>query len=180
MPFPSTSFSRPFLLSALAAGFLLLSGCGGGQPEAELDTVPPPADADPAEVAAVAQVSGFTPLPSSDQVLAAIPIGRSDPFAANRPASPATPTSGGAGSPAPLRPAPLQLPPDFRFSGVIRSAGTPQALVQLGAISGSVGIGELGGRNTDLLPAGWVVSSIDVERGRLVLRQGSQTVTAEL
>jgi prephenate dehydrogenase len=31
-----------------------------------------------------------------------------------------------------------------------------------------------------LLPPGWTVAAIDVERGRLILRQGSRSVTAEL
>jgi hypothetical protein len=183
-PSPSPRF-RPFLV-ALASSSLLLAACSRDQPQAEVqDQAPPPvADADlkPDAAPTAAAVSGFTPLPTTNQVLAANAIGRSDPFASDRPVPIPIPggRSGGAGSAAPSRPAPLQLPADFRFSGVIRSAGTPQALVQLGASSGSVGIGERGGRNTDLLPAGWVVSSIDVDRGRLVLRQGGQTVTAEL
>ncbi len=173
----------PWLLAALAGSALVLAACSRDQPEADLVDPPaaPAAGVDPAAAPAAA-VTGFTPLPTTNQVLAANPIGRSDPFASDRPAPPAAPTSGAVGRPStpPPRPAPLQLPSDFRFSGVIRTGGSPQALVQLGATSGSVGIGELGGRNTDLLPAGWVVSSIDVDRGRLVLRQGGQTVTAEL
>ena len=35
-------------------------------------------------------------------------------------------------------------------------------------------------RTTPLLPAGWSVASIDVQNGRLTLRQGKQAVTAEL
>ncbi|MEX1316586.1 MAG: hypothetical protein AB1Z22_05580, partial [Synechococcaceae cyanobacterium] len=140
---------------------------------------PPLRDPPRAPARGPAAVSGFTALPSTNQVLAANPIGRSDPFASDRPASTATPAAGGT-SAQPARPAPLQLPPDFLFSGVIRVGAAPQAVVQFGPNSGAVGIGERGGRNTDLLPPGWVVSSIDVDRGRLVLRQGAQTVTAEL
>jgi hypothetical protein len=172
-------------MAALATSTLLLAACSRDQPEAESDDPAaelPPAAVDPAAPAAAADVSGFTPLPTTNQVLAANPIGRSDPFASDRPAPrPAAPAPGTAASqqrPAP--PPPLQLPPDFRFSGVIRVGASPQAMVQFGPNTGAVGIGELGGRNTDLLPAGWVVSSIDVDRGRLVLRQGGQSVTAEL
>ncbi|MCU0528477.1 MAG: hypothetical protein MUD04_03070 [Cyanobium sp. Prado107] len=182
------SLIRPItsaLLAALAGGSLLLGACSRGKPpEAELPEPPAPEAAKPDQAAppATAGVAGFTPLPSTIQVLAANPIGRSDPFASDRPVAVARPAgaAGPGGATAPARPAPLQLPADFRFSGVIRTGATPQALVQLGASSGSVGIGELGGRNTDLVPVGWVVSSIDVDRGRLVLRQGNQTVTAEL
>jgi hypothetical protein len=182
---------RPRLLLAVLAGTcLLLGACSRDQPEAEAEAPPPavtPAVAAPGSAPA-ADISGFTPLPTTNQVLAANAIGRSDPFASDRPvpvgtaAAGATP-AGGSGSAQPSRPAPpppLQLPPDFLFSGVIRVGASPQAMVQFGANTGAVGVGERGGRNTDLLPAGWVVSSIDVDRGRLVLRQGSQTVTAEL
>ncbi|WP_254960832.1 hypothetical protein [Cyanobium sp. BA5m-10] len=81
------------------------------------------------------------------------------------------------------------------FNGVIRSGGTPEALVQFGAESGTLRVGQRGGSTTDyrttdyrttdyrttpLLPAGWSVASIDVQNGRLTLRQGKQAVTAEL
>ncbi|MCP9929001.1 hypothetical protein [Cyanobium sp. CH-040] len=175
------------LLAALSGSSLLLAACSGGKPpEAELPEPPAPAAAKPDQAAPPvrAEVAGFTPLPSTNQVLAANPIGRSDPFASDRPVVAARPAGatgpGGTAAPAPARPAPLQLPPGFQFSGVIRVGSSPQAMVQFGPSSGAVGIGERGGSSTDLLPAGWVVSSIDVDRGRLVLRQGSQTVTAEL
>ena len=78
---------------------------------------------------------------------------------------------------------------------MISSGSTPEALVQFGAESGTLRVGQRGGRTTDyrttdyrttdyrttpLLPAGWSVASIDVQNGRLTLRQGKQAVTAEL
>ena len=81
------------------------------------------------------------------------------------------------------------------FNGVIRSGGTPEALVQFGAESGTLRVGQRGGsttgyrttdysttdyRTTPLLPEGWSVASINVQNGRLTLRQGKQAVTAEL
>ena len=79
---------------------------------------------------------------------------------------------------------------------MIRSGGTPEALVQFGAESGTLRVGQRGGssttdyrttdyrtmhyRTTPLLPVGWSVASIDVQNGRLTLRQGKQAVTAEL
>jgi hypothetical protein len=183
--------SACLLIAALAGSTALLVACSRDQPEAELEDPaadPLPPAADPAAPAATVDVSGFTPLPTTNQVLAANPIGRSDPFAfdpqALRPgaiaASGTAPSGTAPPQDRPAPPPPLQLPPDFLFSGVIRVGASPQAMVQLGDNTGSLGIGEVGGRNTDLLPVGWVVSSIDVDRGRLVLRQGSQTVTAEL
>jgi hypothetical protein len=57
--------------------------------------------------------------------------------------------------------------------------------VQFAGDSGTLRVGQRGGsttgyRTTPLLPAGWSVASIDVQKGRLTLRQGKQAVTAEL
>ena len=113
-------------------------------------------------------LAGLTPLPSSNQVVGSVATGRVDPFA---------PVGGAAGGAAPAR---LSLPPGLVFNGVIRSGGTPEALVQFGGQTGTLRVGQRGGRTTPLLPAGWSVASIDVQQGRLTLRQGAQSVTAEL
>jgi hypothetical protein len=149
---------------------LAVTGCGAGSPEpkaaaprpvAEPAPVPPPSSKP--------ESTGLTPLPSANQVLAGVRMGRDDPFAPFVPVAAAGTT----------RPR-LNLPADFRFSGVIRSAGASQAIVEYGGNAGALSLGERGGRNTDLLPSGWSVAAIDVDRGRLTLRQGKQTVTAEL
>lgn len=130
----------------------------------------PAANAPAAVQAPAAAATGLTPLPSPASVLAAAPSGRVDPFSPQ-------PGFGGLRAAAPVR---LQLPADFRFSGVMRSAGQPLALVQFGANSGALSVGERGGQQTELLPNGWAVAAIDVDRGVLTLRQGKQLVTAEL
>lgn len=117
-------------------------------------------------------MAGLTPLPSADQVVASFSSGRVDPFA---PLQATGAQAGGAGA----RP-PLTLPPGLVFNGVIRSGGTPEALVQFSGESGTLRVGQKGGRSTALLPDDWSVTSIDVQKGRLTLRQGSQSVTAEL
>jgi hypothetical protein len=104
-------------------------------------------------------------------VVASVSSGRIDPFAPL--GSSAAAGSGGS-------PASLSLPPGLIFNGVIRSGGTPEALVQFGGETGTLRVGQRGGRSTSLLPAGWSVASIDVQQGRLTLRQGQQSVTAEL
>ena len=114
-------------------------------------------------------MAGLTPLPSADQVVASVSSGRVDPFA------PLQTTGAQAG----VRPA-LTPPQGLVFNGVIRSGGTPEALVQFSGESGTLRVGQKGGRSTALLPDGWSVTSIDVQKGRLTLRQGSQSVTAEL
>ena len=104
----------------------------------------------------------MTPLLSPQQVVAALPLGRPDPFA-------------------PVLAAPTKTPAaadGLRFTGVIRSPYGTQALVQLGGQSGAVCVG-LRGRcaaagGPPLLPEGWSVSQIDVAAGRLVLNQAGQ------
>jgi hypothetical protein len=80
----------------------------------------------------------------------------------------------------PLAPVPLTLPPGFRVTGLIHSGGTSEAVVEYGALSGSLRPGDRGGRTTDLLPGGWSVAAVDVNRGRVTLQRGQQRVTAEL
>ena len=157
-----------FLGTAIAAA--LLVACAGEKPPqatSQATPAPPP----PAPVGAPAPLAGLTPLPSSNQVVASVSSGRVDPFAPLQISA--------------SRPAPLSLPPGLIFNGVIRSGGTPEALVQFAGDSGTLRVGQRGGRTTDyrttpLLPAGWSVASIDVQNGRLTLRQGKQAVTAEL
>lgn len=141
--------------------------------------------------------ASLTPLVTPQQVIGAVDLGRVDPFGALPPALPSL--LGPDGRPLPLagaaagqraaaarrrqRPAPLpplQLPEGFSVSGVIRSGGVSEAVVSYGALSGSVRPGDHGGRTTDLLPSGWRVAAIDVNRGLLTLQKGAQRVTAEL
>ena len=110
---------------------------------------------------------GFNPLPTPQQVVAAVRIGRFDPFA------PVSPPAGTA-------PQATGLPQGFRFTGVVRGGGQAEALVQFGSLSGTLRAGEVGGRSTELLPLGWTVARVDGQRGRLTLRQGGQLVTADL
>jgi len=163
-----------FLGPAFAAA--LLVACAGEKPPQATSQATPtpktqPAPPAPVPVGAPAPLAGLTPLPSSNQVVASVSSGRVDPFAPLQISA--------------SRPVLLSLPAGLIFNGVIRSGGTPEALVQFGAESGTLRVGQRGGRTKDyrttpLLPAGWSVASIDVQNGRLTLRQGKQVVTAEL
>jgi hypothetical protein len=82
-------------------------------------------------VADPAPLPGLTPLPSVNQVVASVASGRVDPFAPLSAGGSAVGTSG-------ARPAPLSLPPGLVFHGVIRSGGTPEALVQAVREQGTV------------------------------------------
>jgi hypothetical protein len=113
-------------------------------------------------------IAGLTPLPSPDQVVVAMGSGRRDPFSSPPVVVPASSV------------VPLALPENFRFTGVVSIGSRPQALVQLGELSGSLRQGDRGGRNTDLLPAGWSVAGIDLQRGVLTLSQGQRLLPIQL
>jgi hypothetical protein len=166
-----------------------LPGFGGGAPQDQALVPPPPPAARPREKpagdkAAGPDTAGLTPLPLPQEVVASVQSGRVDPFSSlllsgsGRLPSEIASIPGAPGSPT-ARP-PISLPDAFRFNGVIASGGHPKALVQFGNVSGSLGPGDQGGRTTDLLPAGWSVQAVDVQRGLLVLRQADRTIAAEL
>ncbi len=112
---------------------------------------------------ATAAGAGFTPLPSPQQVLAALPVGRADPFApVVAPAQAGGPAAEG-----------------LRLTGVLRSRFGAQAFLQLApGQGGAVCVGPrgvcAGSGLPALLPPGWSVLSIDVAQGRLLLNQGGQ------
>jgi len=147
-------------------GLVLLAGCSGA-PSSVTRQDPPPRDAAApgaqAPAAPTAAGAGFTPLPSPQQVLAALPVGRADPFApVVAPAQAAGPAAEG-----------------LRLTGVLRSRFGPQAFLQLApGQGGAVCVGPrglcAGSGLPALLPPGWSVLSIDVAQGRLLLNQGGQ------
>ena len=118
--------------------------------------------------AALPAIAALTPLPSPDLVVAAMGSGRRDPFSSPPVVVPASSVVH------------LALPENFLFTGVVSIGSQPQALVQLGEISGSLRQGDRGGRNTKLLPAGWSVAGIDLQRGVLTLSQGQRLLPLQL
>jgi len=183
--------------SCCLAGTLatLLLGCGP-----QTTSQPPnlvPGQSGRPDITPPAQSPALQPLPSPDQVITAVPLGRIDPFAnvfpqmrplsgvgASTGAGAASGPGGGAGRPGATRvsakPQPLQLPGNFRFSGVIYTGGRSEAVVQYGELGGSLRPGDQGGVSTDLLPRGWSVAAINVQRGELTLQAGGQRITAQL
>ena len=140
----------------------LLTACGSNTSQLP-PPLPRPRLVKPAPLAPAPLVAGFTPLPSPEAVLAALPKGRVDPFAA--PPAPATATATAAAAAA--KPS---APPALRLTGVVLSNGMAQAFVDYGNQSGPVVVGEKGGGSIAWLPEGWRVAAIDVQRGQLLLQ----------
>lgn len=176
---------------------LVAAGCtpgGVGVSSPRGNPVPaPPAAADKASAQAGL---GLVPLPSPQQVSAAVALGRLDPFTSPVPPSRPQAAAGGApgstamgaggataggGAAAVPKAGPPALPADFQFSGVITSRGRAEALVQTGSVSGTVQVGDIGrGSANPWLPQGWSVDAIDARQGVLTLRQGSSTRSFKL
>lgn len=175
-----------FALTGLVVLTGVLSACGVAERSSERGsdqpsgTVPPPMTPSPPQQASSnVSVPGLSPLPTRQQVLASVPQGRSDPFATTQPAPPPRPPATRKAPPQP--PPPLQLPADFRFTGVVNTAGRTEAIVSYGTLSGSVGHGDVGGQTTKLLPPGWTVASINLPLERLTLEADrGRRVTARL
>ena len=159
----SASVSCAVLLSAVVLGGL--SGCG------QEETNPPSADAMPTDQP-VADMSlpspsspatGLIPLPSREQVLSSVPEGRADPFAPTMVRSTAITSQVDPNAAA---------GPDFKVRGVVAVGAELRALVSLSEVSGTVCVGPRGrcpGDAAALLPIGWTVNSIDLDRGCLSL-----------
>ncbi len=184
---------------ALVGLALVVGGCTpGGVGVAPPSGNPPPAPPAAADKAPAPAGLGLVPLPSPQQVSAAVALGRLDPFtspmppprpqaAAGMAAAPGSTASGAgggtaggasaaAGAAAALKAVPPAIPADFQFSGVITSRGRAEALVQTGSFSGTVQVGDVGkGSANPWLPKGWSVDAIDAGQGVLTLRQGLST-----
>lgn len=149
--------------------------------------------------------ASLAPLATPQQVVQAVEVGRTDPFAAVLtprlvavPGSPqvAAIAKGQRQPGAPGAPAgksqpqsPLGVPKGLLFQGVLQSPLGREALVEYapsegkggGTRSGSLRVGDVGtARDDSLLPPGWRVRAIDVDRGVLVLQAGTQSVTLQL
>ena len=158
---------------------LWLAGCAAAP---TVEAPPPPAPPRPAApVAASGAVpAGLTPLPTSQQVVAAFPVGRKDHFGTLVPQLVPGATAATAGGRAAASLPPPAFLQDIRVTGVISSGGQSEAVVTYKELSGTLRRGDRGGRTTDLLPAGWSVAAVDVAKGQLILQSGSRKVKVDL
>ncbi|MAR05910.1 MAG: hypothetical protein CL862_02240 [Cyanobium sp. NAT70] len=122
---------------------------------------------------------GLTPLPTAQQVKAAAPGGRADPFAplpqviAQRNSDATNPMNPDAGD----TDGQADLGAGLKLTGVIRVGGQQRAFVRTDRASGVVCVGPQGRCGVEtplLLPAGWSVLTIDVQRGCIRLEQNGK------
>ena len=107
--------------------------------------------------------TGLIPLPSREQVLSSVPEGRADPFAPTMVRSTAMTSQVDPNAAA---------GPNLQVRGVMAVGAELRALVSVSEVSGTVCVGPRGrcpGDAAALLPMGWTVNSIDLDRGCLSL-----------
>ena len=152
---------------------VLVSGCGSGDPPEPITAAPAapppqaaaPVEPDPSaepEPAAVPEIV-LKPLPTPEQVIAAAPGGRQDPFQP----LPLIAESLSAGVSDGAVEGTLPSTGALVLTGVIAVGGSPRALVRLGDGNGVLCLGEGGRCESDaqsLLPTGWSVVAIDLDR----------------
>ena len=150
---------------APVAVLVVVGGCGGETPTATaLPSVPVKPEPLPETSEVQAPPIGLTPLPSAEEVQQAAPGGRADPFA---------PLVG-------VEAADAQDPnTGLTLTGVLLVGDQKRAMLTTASGSGVVCVGSDGRCGEDapvLLPTGWSVLSIDVERGciRLALNDEPQ------
>ena len=134
---------------APVAVLVVVGGCGGETPTATaLPSVPVKPEPLPETSAVQAPPIGLTPLPSAEEVQQAAPGGRADPFGPLADAQ--DPNTG------------------LTLTGVLLVGDQKRAIVTTPNGTGVICAGEDGRCVADaplLLPTGWSVLSIDVERG---------------
>ena len=143
---------------APVAVLVVVGGCGGEPPTATaLPSVPVKPKPLPETSAVQAPPIGLTPLPSAEEVQQAAPGGRADPFG---------PLVG-------VETADVQDPTTgLTLTGVLLVGDQKRAMLTTASGSGVVCVGSDGRCGEDapvLLPTGWSVLSIDVERGCISL-----------
>ena len=108
--------------------------------------------------------SQFDPLKSKSNILQSVSVGRNDPFQL-----PEVVTSDSLG-----------LSKTLSFTGIIKVNGLVRALLTNEQFSGSLVPGDLGGKDTNLIPNGWLVKTIDEKKEELILNYQDQNITLEL
>lgn len=166
----------------------------GAPPAATAPAAPQAVAALPVAAAPPPPDPSFTPLPSPDQVKRAQPIGQLDPFRPLTeeirdlvPKPKASPSRAAAWQSRAAKPLPLEPPQGLQITGLIGGAGRPEAVISYQGANGTVRVGDVGASSgaggpnaTNLLPEGWRVASIDLNRGAIVLEFKGQTTKKQI
>ena len=106
----------------------------------------------------------FNEIPSKESVRKSVQVGRNDPFL-----PPLLDLESMA-----------SIPNDFQFDGIMKLNGMVRALVSSDSFSGSVFKGNLGGRDTKLIPDGWIVEAVNDETEELIFSFNDKRIVMKL
>ena len=96
-------------------------------------------------------------LPTQDQISSEIPKGNKNPFSSDNSVRS------------------LISSKDLKLTGILSTKGKSLAFVKYKDNSGVLKVGEIGGKNTNLLPEGYKSISIDKSKGKLVIKFKNDT-----
>ena len=99
----------------------------------------------------------FIKLPTEDQISSDIPKGNKNPFSSNNSVRS------------------LISSKDLKLTGILSTKGKTLAFVKYKDNSGVLKVGDIGGKNTNLLPEGYKSVSIDKSKGKLVIKFKNDT-----
>ena len=99
----------------------------------------------------------FIKLPTEDQISSDIPKGNKNPFSSNNSVRS------------------LISSKDLKLTGILSTKGKTLAFVKYKDNSGVLKVGDIGGKDTNLLPEGYKSVSIDKSKGKLVIKFKNDT-----
>ncbi len=102
-------------------------------------------------------------LASANEIIKEIKIGRNDPFL-----------------PPQINANELSIPNTFKYHGLLAAKDGVDAFVSYKDRTGTIKAGDVGGKNTDLLPTGWIVSNVYKDTSILVLSFEKNSIEIEL
>ena len=147
---------------------IFISGCAVTNTKLDQETILFPRI--PTEITEITEIPNskidfiFNEIPSKESVRQSIQVGRNDPFL-----PPLLDLESVA-----------SIPNDFQFDGILKLNGIVRALVSSDSLSGSIFQGNLGGRDSKLIPDGWVVEAVDEETEELIFSFNDQRIVMKL
>ena len=158
-PFKITySFIPTLFLGSLHSGCALFKAT----PNIEI-IYPPSISNDLKSIPSLEKSNDFQRLNEADSISEVLEIGRNDPFL-----------------PPQLDSNQIKAPEGLMLHGIIEANNKLIALISNNIFTGSVEVGDTGGVNTDLIPKGWSVDSILLDKNKLNLVYKDKLITIEL
>tara|TARA_Y100001968_G_scaffold115034_1_gene104431 strand:+ start:561 stop:1052 length:492 start_codon:yes stop_codon:yes gene_type:complete len=129
-----------------------LSSCSSGNNQFVEIISPPTLSDDFSSIPDATSDPQLKKLSSADEIIQTLRYGRSDPFL-----------------PPNIKKDQLLVPPSFKYLGQIASKNVINAFVSYKNRSGLIKPGDIGGKNTDLLPPDWLMEDLNIDTQVLTL-----------